>query len=63
MHRNILVEQINQKKSYLCVGLDTDFSKIPKHLQSHPNAIVEFNKAITSEIKEQISDTERVKGA
>ena len=52
MHRNILVEQINQKKSYLCVGLDTDFSKIPKHLQSHPNAIVEFNKAIIDATKD-----------
>lgn len=52
MHRNILVEQMNQKKSYLCVGLDTDFSKIPKHLQSHPNAIVEFNKAIIDATKD-----------
>lgn len=46
MHRNILVEQIRQKGTYLCVGLDTDLTKIPKHLQGRPNAIVEFNKAI-----------------
>ncbi|MFY8126851.1 MAG: orotidine-5'-phosphate decarboxylase [Chitinophagaceae bacterium] len=41
-----LAEQIQLKKTYLCVGLDTEFSKIPKHLQHHKNAIVNFNKAI-----------------
>ncbi len=46
MTRKQLVEQIHQKKSYLCVGLDTDITKIPKHLQSHPDAVFEFNKAI-----------------
>jgi orotidine-5'-phosphate decarboxylase len=52
MHRNILVEQIKQKGSYLCVGLDTDLAKIPKHLQGHPNAVVAFNKAIIDATKE-----------
>jgi orotidine-5'-phosphate decarboxylase len=46
MTRQQLIEQIQQKKSYLCVGLDTDLTKIPKHLQSHPDAMFEFNKAI-----------------
>lgn len=46
MTRKQLVDQIQQKRSYLCVGLDTDLTKIPKHLQSHPDAIFEFNKAI-----------------
>jgi orotidine-5'-phosphate decarboxylase len=46
MTRKQLVEQIQKKKSYLCVGLDTDITKIPKHLQSHPDAIFEFNKQI-----------------
>ncbi|MEQ1797039.1 MAG: orotidine-5'-phosphate decarboxylase [Lacibacter sp.] len=46
MTRQQLVEQIFQKQSYLCVGLDTDLTKIPKHLQSHPDAVFEFNKAI-----------------
>jgi orotidine-5'-phosphate decarboxylase len=46
MHRNTLIQQINQKNSYLCVGLDTDITKIPKHLQQNKNAIVDFNKAI-----------------
>lgn len=46
MTRQFLIEQIQQKQSYLCVGLDTDLTKIPKHLQSHPDAMFEFNKAI-----------------
>ena len=46
MTRKQLVEQVQQKRSYLCVGLDTDPAKIPAHLQSHPDAIFEFNKAI-----------------
>ncbi len=46
MKRNQLIEQIHQKQSYLCVGLDTDLAKIPKHLQSHPDAMYEFNRAI-----------------
>ena len=46
MTRKQLIEQIKLKKTYLCVGLDTDINKIPKKLQSHPDAIVEFNKAI-----------------
>jgi orotidine-5'-phosphate decarboxylase len=52
MTRNQLVEHIHQKQSYLCVGLDTDITKIPNHLQSHPNAIVEFNKAIIDATKD-----------
>ena len=46
MTRKQLIQQIHLKKSYLCVGLDTDLTKIPKHLQSHPNAVFEFNKQI-----------------
>ena len=46
MTRKQLIEQIRLKSSYLCVGLDTDITKIPKHLQSHPDAIFEFNKQI-----------------
>jgi orotidine-5'-phosphate decarboxylase len=51
MHRNILVEQIKEKGSYLCVGLDTDITKIPKHLRENKNAIVDFNKAIIDATK------------
>ncbi len=46
MTRKVLYEQIKTKKSYLCVGLDTDITKIPDHLKHHPDAIFEFNKAI-----------------
>lgn len=52
MTREQLVQQIHQKQSYLCVGLDTDITKIPAHLQSHPNAIVEFNIAIIDATKD-----------
>lgn len=52
MTRKQLIEQIQLKKSYLCVGLDTDLSKIPAHLQSHPNAVFEFNKAIIDATKD-----------
>lgn len=46
MTRKQLIEQIQLKKSYLCIGLDSDISKIPEHLRSHPDAIFEFNKQI-----------------
>ena len=46
MTRKQLIQQIQLKKTYLCVGLDTDFTKIPKHLHSHPDAVFEFNKQI-----------------
>ena len=52
MHRNILIQQIKEKQSYLCVGLDTDVTKIPKHLQQNKNAIVDFNKAIIDATKD-----------
>jgi orotidine-5'-phosphate decarboxylase len=51
MTRQQLVEQIRAKNSYLCVGLDTDSTKIPKHLQSHPDAVFQFNKAIIDATK------------
>ena len=41
-----LVQQIKQKKSFLCIGLDVDLSKIPKHLLELEDPIFEFNKAI-----------------
>lgn len=41
-----LFENIKAKRSFLCVGLDTDTRKLPEHLKGTPNAIFEFNKAI-----------------
>lgn len=52
MTRPELVAQIFSKKTYLCVGLDTDVSKLPKHLQERPNAIFQFNKAIIDATKD-----------
>lgn len=52
MTREELVHQIKTKKTYLCVGLDTDLEKIPKHLLSHKNPIVEFNKQIIDATKD-----------
>jgi orotidine-5'-phosphate decarboxylase len=52
MTRVQLVQQIFKKRSYLCVGLDTDLSKIPVHLQALPDALFQFNKAIIDATKE-----------
>jgi orotidine-5'-phosphate decarboxylase len=41
-----LIEQIKKKKSFLCIGLDVDLNKIPKHLLKEDNPIFAFNKAI-----------------
>ncbi len=41
-----LVQQIKHKKSFLCIGLDVDLTKIPHHLLELEDPIFEFNKAI-----------------
>lgn len=46
MNRTDLVKQIFNKKSFLCVGLDVDINKIPKHLLKEEDPIFAFNKAI-----------------
>ena len=46
MNRAQLFDQIQKKKSYLCIGLDTDLGKIPKHLLTHGDPVFEFNKQI-----------------
>ena len=52
MNRKQLVEQIYKKQSYLCVGLDTDITKIPKHLLAEPDPVFAFNKAIIDATKD-----------
>jgi len=47
-----LIAQIRSKKSFLCVGLDTDIQKIPKHLLDQPDPIFAFNKAIIDATRE-----------
>ncbi len=46
MKTSQLVEQILKKKSFLCIGLDVDLNKVPKHLLDKEDPIFEFNKAI-----------------
>ena len=46
MNRQQLIPQIFTKKTFLCVGLDTDISKIPEHLKNESDPIFAFNKAI-----------------
>jgi orotidine-5'-phosphate decarboxylase len=46
MTRQELFQQILEKKSYLCIGLDTDLAKIPAHLRQEPDPVFAFNKAI-----------------
>lgn len=46
MTRNELIASIRRKKSFLCVGLDTDLKKVPQHLLDSEDAIFNFNKAI-----------------
>ena len=46
MNRQELIDNIRRKKSFLCVGLDTDLQKVPEHLLSEADPIFAFNKAI-----------------
>ena len=46
MTRQELIQQIREKHSFLCVGLDTDLKKIPQHLLQEEDPIFAFNKAI-----------------
>jgi len=52
MNRTELIEQINKKKSFLCVGLDTDPAKIPTFLKDFEDPIFEFNKRVIDATKE-----------
>jgi orotidine-5'-phosphate decarboxylase len=46
MNRQELINLIHQKKSFLCIGLDTDISKLPVHIKNVEDPVFEFNKAI-----------------
>jgi orotidine-5'-phosphate decarboxylase len=46
MTREELIQLIKRKRSYLCVGLDSDISKIPQHLLDSDDPVFEFNKQI-----------------
>lgn len=46
MNRSELINQIKTKRTFLCVGLDTDLKKVPQHLLKEEDPIFSFNKAI-----------------
>jgi len=46
MNKATLIQEIKAKKSFLCIGLDTDIQRLPKHLLDAEDPIFEFNKAI-----------------
>ena len=53
MDRNTLHQQIIEKQSFLCVGLDPDMSKLPAFFDKNdPNSILEFNKAVINATKD-----------
>jgi len=52
MTRAELTEQIDHKKSFLCLGLDTDIRKIPQHLLDTEDPVFEFNKQIIDQTAE-----------
>lgn len=52
MNKQQLIEQIHQKKSFLCVGLDTDINKIPQDLLALEDPVFEFNKQIINKTAE-----------
>lgn len=52
MTKQQLFEQIQKKRSFLCVGLDSSLDKIPKHLLRYENPILEFNKQIIDATKD-----------
>lgn len=52
MTRRQLVDQIKEKRSFLCVGLDVDLTKIPAHLHETEDPVFEFNKAIIDATKD-----------
>ena len=51
MTKQQLIAQIKQKQSFLCVGLDPDLTKLPKHLLELEDPIFEFNKQIIDATK------------
>jgi orotidine-5'-phosphate decarboxylase len=52
MNKQELIAQIKRKKSFLCIGLDSDIDKIPKHLLGLADPVFEFNKAIIDATKD-----------
>ena len=49
-----LENNIKNKKSFLCLGLDSDIDKIPKHLLGNSDPVFEFNKILIDELNQKI---------
>lgn len=54
MNSDFLFNQIIKKESFLCVGLDADINRIPKHLLEKEDPLFEFNKAIVDKTKDLV---------
>ena len=52
MTREQLIQEIKRKQSFLCVGLDADLNKIPRHLFDYEDPVLEFNKGIIDATKD-----------
>ena len=52
MNKQEIISQIKIKESFLCIGLDTDINKIPRHLLVLEDPIFEFNKQIIDATKD-----------
>jgi orotidine-5'-phosphate decarboxylase len=55
MDLNKLEQNIISKKTFLCLGLDTDIDKIPKHLLSYDDPIFQFNKLLVDRLSKKIA--------
>ena len=54
MKYKLLEKNIKSKKSFLCLGLDTDINKIPKHLLKSNDPVFDFNKAMVDRLSQKI---------
>ena len=52
MNYDQICDEIKNKRSYLCIGLDSDLDKIPKHLLKYKDPIFEFNKLVVDATKD-----------
>jgi orotidine-5'-phosphate decarboxylase len=54
MKYKLLENNIKSKNSFLCLGLDTDINKIPKHFLSYDDPVFDFNKAMVDRLNEKV---------
>ena len=54
MKYKLLENNIKSKNSFLCLGLDTDINKIPKHFLSYDDPVFYFNKAMVDRLHQKV---------